>query len=149
MEVILLKKVEHLGRLGDTVTIKAGYARNYLIPTGHAVPATAANLKMFEARRNELERDALALLADAEARKSNLTGLKITVSRRAGDEGRLFGSVGAADIAHALQTSGYDVEKYEVRLTNGSMRNIGEYDIPLHLHSGVDVTIKLEIVPEE
>jgi large subunit ribosomal protein L9 len=149
MEIILLKKVENLGSLGDKATVKPGYGRNYLIPTGRAIVATDANAKAFEARRTELEREAFALLADAEERKEQLTGLKITIARRAGNEGRLFGSVNSADIANALETVGYPLEKHEVRLSKGSLRTIGEHDVPLHLHTGVDVVIKVEIIPEE
>jgi large subunit ribosomal protein L9 len=149
MEVILLKKVENLGSLGDKATVRSGYARNYLLPTGRAIVATEANAKAFEERRTELEREAFALLADAEDRKEQLIGLKITVARRAGSEGRLFGSVGSGDIADALQTVGYPLEKHEVRLSQGALRTIGEHDVPLHLHTGVDVVIKVEIIPEE
>ncbi|KOR29441.1 50S ribosomal protein L9 [Achromatium sp. WMS3] len=149
MEVILLKKVENLGSLGDKVTVRPGYGRNYLLPTGHAIVATDANIKVFEERRTELERQAFALLADAEERKEQLIGLKITVARRAGTEGRLFGSVGNADIAAALQTVGYPVEKHEIRLAQGPLRTTGEHDVGIHLHTGVDVAIKVEIISEE
>jgi large subunit ribosomal protein L9 len=149
MDVILLKKVENLGTLGDKVQVKPGYGRNYLIPTGRAAAATEANLQAFEERRTDLEREAATLFADAEARRAELLDLRITIARRAGDEGRLYGSVGAADIVEAIETAGHIVEKREVRLVKGSLRNTGEYEIMLHLHSGVaDVPITLEIVPE-
>jgi len=148
MEVILLKNVDNLGHLGDKVSVKAGYGRNYLIPSGHAVPATAENLKEFEARRAELEAQAAELLAAAEARKAQLEGVTVTVARKAGDEGRLFGSVGTSDIAEALSQAGHAVEKHEVRLPHGAFRTTGEYEVELHLHSDVDATIKLEVVPE-
>jgi len=148
MEVILLKKVDNLGNLGDKVSIKAGYGRNFLIPQGHAVPATEANVKAFEERRAELEAEAAEILAAAEARKAKLEGISIAIARKAGDEGRLFGSVGTNDIADALSAAGHQVEKSEVRLPHGSFRSIGEYEVELHLHSDVDATIKVEVVPE-
>ena len=149
MEVILLKKVDNLGDLGEKVNVKAGYGRNYLIPTGHAVAATADNLEAFEARRAELEKEAGAALAAATARKETLDGLAVTVARKAGDEGRLFGSVGTADIAQAVTDAGHALEKHEVRLPHGAFRATGEYDVELHLHSDVDATIKVDVVPEE
>ncbi len=149
MEVILLKNVDNLGNLGDKVSVKAGYGRNFLIPSGQAVSATADNLKAFEARRAELETQAAENQTAAEARKVQLEGVTVTVARKAGDEGRLFGSVGTADIARALQDAGHAVEKQEVRLPHGAFRATGEYEVELHLHSDVDVTVKLEVVPEE
>ena len=148
MEVILLKNVDNLGHLGDKVSVKAGFGRNFLIPSGHAVPATPENLKEFEARRAELESKAAEVLAAAEARKAQLDGVSVTIARKAGDEGRLFGSVGTSDIAEALQEAGHQVEKHEVRLPHGAFRATGEYEVDLHLHGDVDVTIKLEVVPE-
>lgn len=147
MEVILLKKVDNLGNLGDKVNVKSGYGRNYLIPTGHAVPATAANLKSFEEGRAELEKVAAEALTAAEARKAKLDGMSVTIARKAGDEGRLFGSVGTSDIAEALTTAGAPVEKSEVRLPEGAFRAAGEYEVQLHLHTDVDASIKLEVVP--
>lgn len=149
MEVILLKNVDNLGNLGDKVNVKAGYGRNFLIPGGHAVPATADNLKAFEARRAELEARAEENRAAAEARKARLDGVTVTVARKAGEGGRLFGSVGTSDIARALQDAGHAVEKHEVRLPQGAFRATGEYEVELHLHSGVEVSVKLEVVPEE
>jgi large subunit ribosomal protein L9 len=148
MEVILLKKVDNLGNLGDKVQVKAGYGRNYLIPTGHAVSATAENLKVFEERRAELENEAADIQAAAQARKEKLEGLTITIARKAGDEGKLFGSVGTSDIAEAVREAGHEVEKNEVRMPHGAFRATGEYEVELHLHSDVDVNITLEIVPE-
>ncbi|MEY6432092.1 50S ribosomal protein L9 [Thioalkalicoccus limnaeus] len=148
MEVILLKKVVGLGSLGDKVSVRAGYGRNFLIPSGHAVAATAANLDAFEERRAELEREAAAALAAAEARRERLAGMTVTVARRAGDEGRLFGSVGAADIAEAVQALGVDLEKKEVRLPGGPLRAAGEHEVALHLHPEVEATLKVEIVAE-
>lgn len=148
MDVILLKKVENLGNLGDKVSVRPGYGRNYLIPSGRAVPATAANLQAFEERRAELEREAADLFAEAEERQAQLTDLHITIARRAGDEGRLFGSVTTADIAETLQAAGHVVEKHEVRLPHGLIRTTGEHEVVLHLHSDVDATVKLEVVAE-
>jgi large subunit ribosomal protein L9 len=148
MEIILLKRVENLGSLGDKVRVRPGYGRNYLIPTGRAIPATPSNLEAFEARRAELERDAANLFGDAEARKARLTGLAITIPRRAGDEGRLFGSVTSADIAAALTAAGHPTGKQEIRLSQGPFRATGEYDVVVHVHSGLDVTIKLHVVAE-
>ena len=148
MEVILLKKVDNLGNLGDKVNVKSGYGRNFLIPSGQAVSATEANLKAFEERRAELEREAASTLAAAEARKSKLEGVSLTIACKAGEEGRLFGSVGASDIAQAAQESGYDLDKNEIRLLAGAFRATGEYEVEVRLHTDVNVAIKLEIVPE-
>ena len=147
MDVILLKNVGGLGDLGDKVAVRPGYGRNFLIPTGCAVPATESNLKAFEERRAELEAAAAKTLADAEARKGRLEGTSVTVARKAGDEGRLFGSVGTGDIAEALTEAGIEVAKSEVRLPEGAFRAIGEHEVELHLHSDVDVTVRIEIVP--
>ncbi|ESQ16319.1 MAG TPA: 50S ribosomal protein L9 [Chromatiaceae bacterium] len=149
MDIILLKKVGGLGELGDKVAVRPGYGRNFLIPTGCAVPATESNLKAFEARRAELEAEAAAMLAEAEARKARLEGTSVTIARKAGEEGRLFGSVGTSDIAEALTDSGVEVAKSEVRLSEGPFRVIGEHEVELHLHSDVDVTVQIEIVPAD
>ncbi|MEX0603692.1 MAG: 50S ribosomal protein L9 [Marinobacter sp.] len=148
MEVILLEKVANLGTLGDKVKVKAGYGRNYLMPYGIAVPATEANLKAFEERRAELEKTAADKLVSAKARAEALEGASFTISSKAGDEGKLFGSIGVRDIADAVSTSGTEVEKSEVRLPEGPLRSIGEYDIELQLHSDVVVEIKLSVVAE-
>jgi large subunit ribosomal protein L9 len=148
MEVILLEKITNLGELGDKVAVKPGYGRNYLIPTGLAVPATRDNLEAFEARRAELEKAAAEKLAAAEARKTSIEELSITVGRKAGEEGKLFGSVGTTDIAEAITAAGVAVEKQEVRLPEGPLRVAGDYEVALHLHSDVDATIKLTIVAE-
>jgi large subunit ribosomal protein L9 len=149
VDVILLKKVGGLGDLGDKVAVRPGYGRNYLIPTGTAVPATADNLKAFEERRDELERAAIAALAMAEERKGKLDGLSVSIPRKAGDEGRLFGSVGTADIAAAVTEAGVEVEKSEVRLPAGPLRAVGEYDIELYLHSDVDAVVRIEVIPAD
>jgi len=151
VDLILMQKVRGLGELGDKVSVRAGYGRNFLIPSGLAKPATAENLEEFEARRAELERGAAEALAAAETRKSKLEGVIVTIPRKAGDEGRLFGSVGAADIATAITEGGIDVEvlKSEVRLPDGPLRAVGEYDLELHLHSDVDVTVRVEVIPAD
>jgi large subunit ribosomal protein L9 len=149
MEVILLKKVGGLGDLGDKVAVRPGYGRNYLIPTGHAVPATEPNLKAFEARRAELEAQAAAELADAEARKAKLADWSVTIARKAGDEGRLFGSVGTNDIAEAITSAGVDVAKSEVRMPEGPLRAVGEHEVTVHLHSDVEVSVRVEVVPAD
>ncbi len=150
MEVILLKNVENLGSLGDKVSVKAGYGRNYLIPSGNAVPATAENLAAFEARRAELEKAAAEALEIANGRKDQVEALPpIVIACRAGDEGRLFGSVGTSDIAEAVSKAGVEVQKQEVRLPQGPFRVAGEYEVQLHLHADVEAMVKVEVVPEE
>jgi large subunit ribosomal protein L9 len=148
MEVILLEKIENLGVMGDKVNVKPGYGRNYLIPKGKAAPATEANIAAFEARRAELEKAAAETLAAAEARRDHLAGMNITITAKAGDEGKLFGSIGTADIADAVNAAGVAVERHEVRLPEGSFRQVGEYDVQLHLHTDVNTTIKLSIAAE-
>ncbi|MCG7874004.1 MAG: 50S ribosomal protein L9 [Candidatus Thiodiazotropha lotti] len=148
MEIILLQKVDNLGDLGEKVNVKSGFGRNFLIPSGKAIPATEANLKVFEQRRAELEKEAQEKLQAAEARKAKLDGMELSITCKAGDEGRLFGSVGTSDIAKAASAAGESVEKKEVMLPNGPFRIAGEYEVDLHLHADVDVTIKLTIVPE-
>ncbi len=148
MEVILLEKVDNLGSLGDKVNVKGGYGRNYLIPTGKATLATPANVARFEERRAELERLSGDALISAKARRNVLEGLQVTIAAKAGDEGRLFGSVGTTDIVHALAEAGHAVERHEVRLPEGAFRVIGEYEVNLHLHADVDATIRVIVAPE-
>ncbi len=148
MEVILLKKIDNLGGLGDRVVVKGGYGRNFLVPTGQAVSATPENLAAFEERRAELEKQAAQSLAVAESRKVQLEQLSIRIPCKAGDEGRLFGSVGTSDIAQAVHEAGIELAKQEVRLPQGALRVTGEYEVDLHLHTDVDAKLKLEIVPE-
>lgn len=148
MEVILLEKIGKLGNLGDKVTVKAGYGRNFLIPQGHAVPANAANVEKFEARRAELEAAAIEKLVAAQSRASELESKEVTIVSKAGDEGKLFGSIGTRDIADAITAAGSDVSKAEVRLPEGALRNVGEYDVTLQLHPEVSTAIKLTIVSE-
>lgn len=148
MEVILLEKVANLGNLGDKVSIKAGYGRNYLVPQGKAVPATAVKIAEFEARRAELEKAAAERLQAAQNRGSAIAKLAVVIAHKAGDEGRLFGSVGTHNIAEAITAAGVAVEKHEVRLPNGAIRHIGDFDIDITLHSDVVVTLPIKIIPE-
>ncbi|KPP98202.1 50S ribosomal protein L9 [Marinobacter sp. HL-58] len=148
MEVILLEKVANLGSLGDKVKVKAGYGRNFLLPYGKAVPATADNLKAFEERRAELEKAAAEKLSAAQARAEALEGASVTITSKAGEEGKLFGSIGVRDIADAITAAGTEVEKSEVRLPEGPLRVVGEYEIELQLHSDVSVVINLAVVAE-
>jgi large subunit ribosomal protein L9 len=147
VDVILMKKISGLGDLGDKVAVRPGFGRNYLIPQGAAVPATDDNLKAFEERRAELEAKAAEALAIAEERRERFEGLTVTIPCKAGDEGRLFGSVGTLDIASAVSEAGIPLEKSEIQLPNGAFRNVGEYEVELNLHTDVNVVILLEIVP--
>ena len=149
MEVILLENIGNLGELGDKVDVKAGFGRNYLIPQGKAVPATESNIAEFEARRAELEAAAAEALAEAEARaeKINALGL-ITIAANAGEEGKLFGSVGTRDIADAVTAAGCEVDKSEVRLPEGPLRDIGEYEIAIQVHGDILASIAVAVVPE-
>src|SRR5690554_4019566 len=143
MEVILLEKIANLGTLGDKVKVRAGYGRNFLLPQGKATPATAENIAAFEARRAELEKAAAEKKAAAEARAAQLNELEVTITAVAGDEGKLFGSIDTAD---ALTASGVEVAKSEVRLPNGTIRQTGEYDIAVHLHTDVEANFRLIVV---
>ncbi|PHR66080.1 50S ribosomal protein L9 [Pseudidiomarina marina] len=147
MEIILLDKIANLGSLGDQVSVKSGYARNFLFPQGKAVPATEANIKVFEERRAELEAKLAEELAAAQARAEKINALEpVVISSKAGDEGKLFGSIGTRDIADAVTAAGVEVVKAEVLLPHGTLREVGEYDIELHLHSDVFATVKLQVV---
>jgi large subunit ribosomal protein L9 len=148
MQVILLEKVGKLGTLGDKVNVKSGYGRNYLIPYGKAVSATKDNLTAFEARRSELEAAAEQKLAAAESRATQLEEFSVTITSKAGDEGKLFGSIGARDIAEAVSAAGVAIEKSEVKLPEGSLRDLGEYPITLQLHSDASVEISVIVVAE-
>jgi large subunit ribosomal protein L9 len=145
MEVILLQKVDNVGGIGDLVRVKSGYARNYLIPQGKATLATAENKAKFESRRAELEAKAAAELSAAQARAKQLEGLVLKIEMQAGAEGKLFGSVGTVDIAEAIGKQGIEVERSEIRLHEGPLRVVGEHDIDLHLHTDVNVTVKVVI----
>lgn len=149
MNIILLDKVANLGGLGDQVSVKAGYARNFLIPQGKAVMANKANVAAFEARRAELEKDLSAKLAAATARGEKLEGLEVTITSKAGDEGKLFGSIGTRDIADAATKAGVELAKSEVRLPEGVLRHTGEFEIAVQVHPEVSATIKLTITGEE
>lgn len=149
MDVILLEKVQRLGGLGDKVSVKAGFARNYLIPKGIAVAATPRNLAEFEARREELERREKEALAAAGNRAVALDGVEITVFRKAGEGGRLFGSVGPADVVQALAEAGHEAVRQEVRMPDGdTIRQIGEFDVTIHVSAEVDASIRLKVEPE-
>ncbi len=149
MDVILLEKVENLGGIGDRVKVRSGYGRNFLLPKGKAKLATPENVKALEAMRAELEAKAAEELAAAQARAAKLDELQLTITAKAGTEGKLFGSVGTIDIAEACTKAGVEVERSEVRLADGPIRVAGEHQIELHLHSDVTVPVPLTIVPEE
>ena len=150
MQVILLETIKNLGDLGSVVDVRPGYGRNFLIPQGKALPATKNNLAEVEGRRAELEKQAAERLSAAEARAEKLAEATITVGAKSGDEGKLFGSVGTANIADAIsEQTGVAVEKAEVKLPLGAIRQTGEYEIDLSLHADVTVTIKLTVVPQE
>ncbi len=148
MDVILLKKVDNLGGLGDRVKVKPGYGRNFLIPSGRATAATEENIKAFEARRAELEKAAADALAAAQARAEKLEGMTITIASKAGDEGKLFGSVGNSDVADAITAAGVVVERSEVRMPDGAFRMVGEYEVQVHLHSDVNATVNIVVAAE-
>ena len=149
MNVILLEKVQNLGNLGDVVSVKPGYARNFLIPQGKAKPATPENLAEFEARRAELERQAAEQLAQAQAVYEQLNGQVITITAMAGDEGKLFGSVGTHDIAEKLGEAGFQVERKQVRMPEGAIRQVGTYEIDIQLHPDVVATINVDVQAEK
>ena len=148
MEIILLEKIENLGAMGDKVIVSPGYGRNYLVPQGKAKAATAENIAEFEARRAELEQAAAEALAAAEVRRDQIDGKTVEIVAKAGDEGKLFGSIGTADIADAIKATGVEIERNEIRLPEGAFRQVGEYDVVLHLHTDVDATIKLVVSAE-
>jgi large subunit ribosomal protein L9 len=148
MNVILLERLANLGDLGQEVAVKPGFARNYLIPQGKAVRATNDNRQVFEARRAELEKLANERMGEAQQRAAKLEGMTLTIVVKAGEEGKLYGSVGTQDIADAVIAKGVEIEKSEVRLPEGTIRVLGDYDIDLQLHSDVFVTIQLSVVPE-
>lgn len=147
MEVILLEKIRNLGGLGDTVKVKSGYGRNFLIPEGKAVSATKANKEVFETRRAELESKAQAVLEAAQKRAEELKEFKLTVEALASDEGKLYGSVSTVEIVKALQDQGHKIEKKEVIMPEGAIHECGEFEIGLQLHSDVSVDIIVDVVP--
>ena len=149
MEVILLENISKLGRLGQTVNVKAGFGRNYLIPQGKAVPATEGNTAAFEARRAELESAAAALLAAAQLRADAINALsQVLISANAGEEGKLFGSVGTRDIAEAIVALGCEVDKSEVRLPSGALRELGDYEIAIQVHGDVTAMVSVAVIQE-
>jgi large subunit ribosomal protein L9 len=150
MEVILLENIENLGSLGDKVTVKSGYARNFLVPQGKAKRATAANIAEFQAIREELEKAAETAKAEGEARRDAISALgNIEITAKVGSEGKLFGSIGTADIADAITAAGPEVEKREIRLPEGAIRITGEHEIDIHLYTDIDVTVTIVVVGEE
>ncbi len=148
MNVILLDRIGNLGDLGEEVSVRAGFARNYLIPQGKAVRATAENRAVFEERRAELERQADLKLGQAQERAAALADMAVTIVVKAGEEGKLYGSVGTLDIAEAVTAKGVAIEKSEVRLPEGVIRELGEYEVDVQLHSDVTVTIRVALVGE-
>jgi len=149
MELILLQKVANLGNLGDKVKVKPGFGRNYLVPQGKAVPATATNVAEFEKRRSEYEAKANTVMSAAETRKAGLEGATVTIKANASPEGKLFGSVGPRDIADAFTAAGTALDKNEVVMSEGPLRHIGEFDVNVHLHADVNTTVKVIIVGED
>lgn len=149
MQVILLQRVVNLGKLGETVDVKAGYGRNYLIPQGKALPATEANLAKFEARRAELEALEAEELSAANARAEALADVNVIMRAKSGDEGKLFGSIGARDIADALTKSGLEVDRSEVKMPEGAFRQIGEYKVTIQLHHDIGTDILVTILSED
>lgn len=148
MQVILLENIAKLGDLGDKVDVKSGYGRNFLIPQKKAVPATAENLEQFEARRAELEIIANGKLGEATVRAGSINELAISITAKAGEEGKLFGSITVRDICEAVGVQGIELEKSEVRMPGGPIRELGEFDINIHLHPEVDAVLKLSVVAE-
>lgn len=149
MDVILLEKVENLGKIGDRVKVRSGYGRNFLLPRGKATLATPGNIAVFEARRAELEAKQADELAAAQLRATNVSKLEIKLAAKAGTEGKLYGSLGTADIAEACTAAGVPVKRSEVRLPDGPIRTLGEHSIELHFHSDVNATIRISVVAEE
>ncbi len=148
MNVILLEKIGKLGALGDTVAVKAGYGRNFLIPTGKAVPANKANVEAFETRRAELEAAAAEKLAAAQARADAIGDLTVTIAANAGEEGKLFGSIGTNEIVTAIVAAGHAIDKTEVRLPEGSLRALGDTAVAIQLHSDITIEVTVTLVAE-
>ncbi|MEW5009213.1 50S ribosomal protein L9 [Cycloclasticus sp. 46_83_sub15_T18] len=149
MNIILLEKVANLGNLGDKVSVKAGFGRNYLVPTGKAVLATPDRIKEFEARRADLEKAAEERLAAAQKQADAVNALSLSITHQAGEEGKLFGSVGLTDIIKASAEAGVELNKSAVKLSDGAIRQVGEFEIPVHLHTDVIATLKLAVVAED
>ena len=149
MDIILLQKVANLGNIGDRVKVKSGYGRNFLLPKGKATLATAENVAKFEARRAEFEKTARVELESAQARAKKLEGFKLTLTAKAGGEGKLFGSIGTSDVAEGLKKAGVEIERSEVRLPHGPIRLAGEHTVQLHLSADVTVPLTVIVVAEE
>ena len=149
MEVILLEKLANLGRLGDKVSVKSGYARNFLIPQGKAVVANAINTAAFEARRAALEKAELEALTFAQSRHGEINTKVVIIAAKAGDEGKLFGSIGTVDIAEAAAVAGLNIKRHEIRLSHGAFRQTGDFAVEVHLHPDVNANITVRVVPEE
>ena len=149
MQIILMEKVINLGQLGDVVKVKNGYARNFLIPQGKAKRATTANMAEFEVRRAEIEAADKAKLADAQARGEKLAGLTVQISQKAGVDGRLFGSVTNADVAEALAALGFEIDKAQVRMAEGHLKNVGDHAVSVQLHTDVAVDITVSVLGEQ
>lgn len=149
MQIILLQRIVNLGKLGETVDVKPGYGRNFLIPHGKALPATAANIEKFEARRAELEAEEKKELDTAQERADALTDVNVIMRAKSGDEGKLFGSIGTRDIAEALTNSGLEVDRAEIKLPEGALRQVGEYNVDIQLHHDVTATILVTILSED
>jgi len=149
MEIILLQKVANLGNIGDRVKVKSGYGRNFLLPAGKATLATAENVAKFESRRAEIEKAAKVELDAAQARASKLEGFKLTLNAKAGGEGKLFGSIGTTDIAEGVRKAGHEIERSEVRLPNGPIRQAGEHVVQIHLHTDLTVDLPVVVIGEE
>ena len=148
MQVILLEKVINLGQLGDVVKVKAGYARNYLVPHGKAKRATPDNLAEFEKKRADLEKEQATILAEANARAEKLNGLMVQISQKAGVDGKLFGSVTNGDIADALKAQGFEVAKASIRMPDGPLKQVGDHEISIGLHTDVVASIKVSVLGE-
>ncbi len=149
MNVILLDKVENLGDIGDLVTVKSGYGRNYLLPSGKASLATQANIKEFDARRAELEKQAAEELASAKARAELVQGMELVIPANVGAEGKLFGSIGPIDITDACEKVGVEIARSEVRMPEGPIHEVGDFTVGLHFHSDVNAEITVKVVAED
>ena len=148
MEIILLEKIDNLGSIGDRVKVKSGYGRNYLLPKGKATLATPENIAIFEERRAELERKQADELSAAQARAEQIGALTLRLEAKAGTEGKIFGSIGTIDIAEAASEAGVPVERSEVRLPLGPIKTLGEHEIEVHLHTDVNVTVRIEVIAD-
>ena len=149
MNVILLDKVENLGAVGDLVTVKSGYGRNYLIPSGKAALATPANIKEIELRRDELEKQAAQELSNAKSRAELIKGMELIIPANVTTEGKLYGSVGPVDITNGFEKVGVEISKSEIRMPDGPIQEMGEFNIDVHLHADIDVEIKIIVVPDQ